>query len=538
MSENLHALCRLRLAAPAATLRVSNVSSEERLGQPARYRVVAVLEQPPEDVLSFAESAIAQEATLSWRPDAPEQRDVQLFVDEVSHEGDRVALELISRMGVLGEGRDHRTFLDQTAIAICAELLAEHDVKLDARCHRKPEKRAQCVQNFESVLAFVSRILAEDGIVWFESTKSPSTLVLVDAASAFDAFDGGSVRVRPTSGLRQETARPSVHAVAVVDEAVTNCVSLRRFDFEQPSIDTSVDAKEESGDLERYEYPGDYSGGSQGASIARMRLEGYRARQRHLLAETFTPAFAPGMIIELESNGAEDAAGRWLLVAVSTEAGESESTQYRARLEAVPAEAGYRLEPPAPASAGGVQTMTVTGASGEEIHTEAHGRVRARFRWDRRRPLDETSSAWLRVTQPANSGGFLLPRVGWEELMGYWHSADRPLALGRVYNSGAAPPHRLPEGGVVSAFGTMTSPGGGSANMVQFNDAAGNETLHFQASFDLRERTEKDKAAEIASDETLTVGKNRELIVGQVHSAEITGNQTYKVIGSESTRTS
>jgi len=202
---------------------------------------------------------------------------------------------------------------------------------------------------------------------------------------------------------------------------------------------------------------------------------------------------------------------------------------YRASFEAVPADVVFRLERPSAPPLAGVQTMTVTGPAGEEIQTEEYGRIHAHLRWDRLRPFDETSSTWMRVTQVPNSGGFLLPRIYWETLMGFWESADDPFVVGRLYNGEAVPPNGLPGDKVVSAFGTLTTPGGGTANLVQFNDTAGGEGMNFNASYDFNERTENDKASDIKVDETITVGSNQTQIIGQVNSIAVTGSQTYSV---------
>jgi type VI secretion system secreted protein VgrG len=180
----------------------------------------------------------------------------------------------------------------------------------------------------------------------------------------------------------------------------------------------------------------------------------------------------------------------------------------------------------------GVQTTTVTAAGGSEIHTEEHGRSRVHLRWDRRRPMDDTSSAWTRVLQPATTGSLFLPRTGWEELTAFWGpSADAPLLLGRLDNGAATPPRSLPGSKTSTMFGSATTPGGGSANVVLMDDTAGSEGLSFVASKDFNERTENDKATDIKADDTHTVGANRKLIVGNVHQVAVTGAQTYTVGG-------
>ena len=66
----------------------------------------------------------------------------------------------------------------------------------------------------------------------------------------------------------------------------------------------------------------------------------------------------------------------------------------------------------------GPQTAVVVGASGNEIETDKHGRVKVQFNWDRLGKKDENSSCWVRVAQPwagKGFGAFGLPRVGQSE---------------------------------------------------------------------------------------------------------------------------
>jgi len=62
-----------------------------------------------------------------------------------------------------------------------------------------------------------------------------------------------------------------------------------------------------------------------------------------------------------------------------------------------------------------LQTAVVTGPPAEEIHSDAHGRVKVQFHWDRLGKKDDNTSCWLRVMQSFAGPGFgahFTPRVG------------------------------------------------------------------------------------------------------------------------------
>jgi type VI secretion system secreted protein VgrG len=317
---------------------------------------------------------------------------------------------------------------------------------------------------------------------------------------------------------------------------VTDKVTLRDYDFEAPKLELTADAKAKRSDLESYEFPGGFHDGGLGRTLAQLRLEEKRAMEVRLDAEANARDLAPGCVVQLQG---EMAKGDWLLVEVMHEGAAADADgkerAYRARFTAIPADTAYRPVRTAAPRVLGVQHATTTGPQGQEIHTEGHGRVKSLLRWDRRGQLDDRSSAWMRTAQPPTSGGFFLPRVDWEVLVGFsGRSADAPVVLGRLYNGEIKPPHGLPASKVVSAFGTLTTPRGGSANAVTFDDTAGNEGMTFNASADYNERTENDKVTVVAANEQAKVSGDRKLLVGQVHGVDVDGAQTHDVGGSRS----
>jgi type VI secretion system secreted protein VgrG len=201
----------------------------------------------------------------------------------------------------------------------------------------------------------------------------------------------------------------------------------------------------------------------------------------------------------------------------------------------VPIDTPYRPARARPPTLGGVQTATVTGPAGVEIHTNTHGQNTSLLRWDRRRSKDERSSAWIRPLQPPTSGGMFLPRVGWEALLGFsGTSADTPYILGRLDNGAAPPAEGLPAKKVRSAFGSCTTPGGGSANVLRTDDAAGHEDMLLNASSDYNERTESDKTVAVVASDQHTIGANRTQIVGLTHGVDVGAAQSTSVGASRS----
>jgi type VI secretion system secreted protein VgrG len=126
-----------------------------------------------------------------------------------------------------------------------------------------------------------------------------------------------------------------------------------------------------------------------------------------------------------------------------------EKAHYDNEFVCMPAETSFRPEllTPKPVIQG-QQTATVTGPSGESIHTDQYGRVKVLFHWDRYGKRDDSSSCWIRVSEHSAGsywGALAIPHVGQEVVVGFLEGdPDRPIVVGRVYNGTNVPPVVLP----------------------------------------------------------------------------------------------
>lgn len=99
-----------------------------------------------------------------------------------------------------------------------------------------------------------------------------------------------------------------------------------------------------------------------------------------------------------------------------------------------------------------LQSALVVGPPGEEVHCDAHGRIKLRFPGTREQNHQggagasntDRDSSWVRVaTQWASDrwGSISLPRVGDEVLVDFLGGdPDKPIVVGRVYGGTAPPP--------------------------------------------------------------------------------------------------
>ncbi|MDN0084586.1 type VI secretion system tip protein TssI/VgrG [Crenobacter sp. SG2305] len=139
-------------------------------------------------------------------------------------------------------------------------------------------------------------------------------------------------------------------------------------------------------------------------------------------------------------------------------------------------------------TARGAQTATVVGPAGEEVHTDAHGRIKVQFHWQRQDEhptiganLDDSSSCWLRVAMPSVGAGWghqFIPRIGQEVLVDFIEGdIDRPVITGVLYN-GSHPPPAFSGAGSLPANKTLSGikskeHQGGQYNELLFDDTPG-----------------------------------------------------------------
>jgi type VI secretion system secreted protein VgrG len=178
----------------------------------------------------------------------------------------------------------------------------------------------------------------------------------------------------------------------------------------------------------------------------------------------------------------------------------------------------------------GSQTALVVGAAGEELWTDAHGRIKVQFHWDQRGAKDENSSCWVRVAQAWSGpgwGGFVLPRVGQEVVVSFLEGdPDRPLVTGCVYNGTNAPPYALPDARTRTTLKSSSSPGGDGFNELRFEDKAGEEEVYLHAQKDLTVEVGNARTVTVSeADDTLTVNKGNRSVTVE------TGNETLTVAG-------
>ncbi|MCW1244916.1 type VI secretion system tip protein VgrG [Pseudomonas sp. SAICEU22] len=370
--------------------------------------------------------------------------------------------------------------------------------------------REYCVQYGETDLAFVSRLLEEDGIFWFYSHEDGKhTLILADSNDAFAPIPNG-----PTVNyLGQKLGERELHGIRsgqVCLQAVAGVYQATDYEFTTPTTSLFSQAEAVAGPSSMYEHPGSYTAKAQGDTLTKQRVDGLRSQEKRFVGESDCRWLVPGYWFTLAGHEDSTLDIDWVVTSVSHEASHD---SYRNRFEAIPKATAYRPARITPKPRMHTQTALVVGKAGEEIWTDEYGRIKLQFPWDRTGKNDETSSCWVRVVLPWSGKGFgmqFVPRIGQEVIVTFIDGdPDRPLVTGCVYNGDNTLPYALPANQTQSGIKTNSSKGGGGFNELRFEDKKDAEEVFLQAQKDFNINVLNDTTATVGHDETLTVQNAR-----------------------------
>lgn len=466
------------------------------------------------------------------------------------------------KIELLGKRSGMRIFQDKTPADIVTQVLKEAGIQgadVKWQLSGKPASREYCVQYRETDLAFISRLLEEEGLFYFfEHRLDGHTLVIADRNRAFHAMAGNAVLpYRPRSGL--VSGEESVYEFHASQQLASGALELRDYGFEKPSVRLQA-GKSASlfPELQHYRYPGHFRDNSQGKAYVQAQLLGHQAQRYQIQALSDCPRLAVGNRFSLSQHGTQGFNIEYLVTAlrlegkqpqVLEEGASEEGSSFAAQLEAIPASVEFKplLQHPRP-HVSGVQTAFVTGPKGEEIYTDRYGRVKVQFHWDREGKRDDASSCWLRTSQAwaGNQwGAMAIPRIGQEVIVSFVNGdPDQPLVTGALYNATTQPPYDLPAHKTRTTYKSQSSPGGGGYNELRMEDKKGSEQLfiHGQKDVDLyikKDRLEsiyKDRhrivinAAheKIGKDQNNKSASNRNIKIGQTLSQQVGGGLQQK----------
>ena len=535
-------------------LLLRELSGTERVSRLFSYRLTLLSENHR---IAFTD-IIGQNVTLSINLNSGEKRFINGIVASFSQSScgteqvetgtfSQYTATIVPWPWLLTRTSDIRIFQEFSVPDIINKIFQEKGFSdFSLRLHGQYEKKTYCVQYRETDFNFVSRLMEEEGILYFfEHERGKHILVLADSPAEHPSCpEQETARYHPTEGAFLDV--DMINALEVRQEIRVGKYSLNDYNFETPTTKLTVEAISRielgPGEREIYDYPAEYEKRTQGDRIANILMESEEAQITSIFGSSNCRAFRTGYRFELQNYFRENMNDKsYVLMEISHLAssnaagtGSEVVSTYSNSFSCIPHETPFR--PPritAKPVVEGVQTAVVVGPSGEEIYTDKYGRVKVQFHWDREGKNNENSSCWIRVSHAwagSGWGGIYIPRIGQEVIVEFLEGdPDRPIITGRVYNASQTPPYALPGEKTKSTIKSNSSIGGGGFNELRFEDKKGKEEIFLHGQKDWTIAILNDKNQTIGHDETMMVVNNRAKTVGVNQSETIGVNKRIKV---------
>ncbi len=449
--------------------------------------------------------------------------------------------ELVPRMWLLTLGRDRVIYQNQTVPDIIKAVLGEFGVAFQAAdITGSYTAREYCVRYDETAFDFISRLMEDEGIFyWFTFSDGAHTLVLADSKAAYTTCPNMASLVVRSEGDNFRRV-DSVTQFELERRLVALSHAVDDFNYMTPSTDLFAQSDGASGRGLDYEYPGRHLTTSSGQKKAQVRVQEHQVE--HLIGKGTSHChhLLAGTTFTLAEHVRADVNVSYLVRRVQHRV---DRGTYVNNFEVLLATEQFRAPriTPHPVVFGD-HTAKVVGSSGEEIWTDAHGRIKIQFPWDRKGKSDESSSCWIRVSQAwagQGWGALYIPRIGQEVIVSYLDGdPDRPYVSGRVYNAEQTTPIKLPSLSSQSTVLSRSTKKGSAGNEMRFEDKKDSEELYLHAQKDMRAEIENDLTTTvIAGSELHTVKKGDRTVKvdtgNEVHSVkgtralEVTGDETH-----------
>ncbi|MGG1947623.1 type VI secretion system tip protein TssI/VgrG [Trinickia sp. NRRL B-1857] len=439
---------------------------------------------------------------------------------------------LAPRLWLATLGSDRTIYQNLSALDIVQQVLSGLGITVKKSTTGTYAVREYCVQYDESPFQFVSRLMEEEGIFYFFTFANGShTMVLADSPSAHEPTPNASQLWVSSDSVAHSPAE-RVSAFELVTGLTERTHIVADYDFTSAAISTATsDATSGTTNGTRYTFPGRYAQASDSTRTADLRLAAQQVGQQTGKGTSVCFALTAGSSFNLGGHANSAVNASYVVRAVEHSA---TNDQYRNEFVVFPSSVPFRppLVTPRPVVAGN-HTATVSGSSGEEIWTDAYGRIKVKFHWDRSNTQNENTSCWVRVAQTVAGNGwghFFLPRVGQEVIVSYVDGdPDRPLVTGCVYNQSSTLPYAMPSMQTRSTIMSRSSKSGTAGNEIRMEDKTDSEELYLHAQKDMNVSIENALATTvIAGNETHTVQKGDRTVDVQ------TGKETHTVKGTRS----
>lgn len=525
---------------------VSNLKGEEGLSEPFLFRLG--FQSTAETLLS--QDVIGQKISVAIHPQGRAEphyihgRINQLTLLDVTDNGTRdYEVSLVPGLWFLSQAGTNRIFENKTAVEIVEEVIKSYGAfcPLELKVNKQYLVREYCVQFNETDLAFVQRLLAEDGIsYYFTHSETDHTLVLADMPGNFADCPEGKVTME---GRARDTGAEGVVIFEWRRTLSYHSQSCEQIDYNQDTpknfykqnIPTtskfsqvpSVNCVQnyggynfKSGSNSCHDFEPDYN-----KLLTANWMEALESKHSVAEATSNCTGFRAGACFELAHKIASEC-DKYLITRVSHRASNSTGgleryqNQFQCMAASVPVRPPrdqLKRHMPGPQMAK-VMELSSSASSGD---ADPQRMIRVQFPWD-----SDHNSCKLRVLQGYAGSGWgasFVPREGQEVLVDFINGdPDRPIVVGAMYNKDNQGPKYTS-----TQSGWLTQ--SGNANEFRFDDKSGSEEVYMKAGKDYNFVVANNETGAVQNDQSLAVSNMRSVDVGADEGKAVGANQTLTV---------
>lgn len=526
---------------PAADWQLVSLRGSERLSTPAQWTWLIA----GHDTVAEPRTWLGRQVRLQCYREGVVQRRLGGEIAALSRlpagrQRTRWQLQITDPISRLALRSQCRIYQQTDMRQIVQRLLQEHGLPSALFSLRRPLRpREYCVQYHETDLAFLQRLLSEEGCFFFHDWEQPARpLRICDHCD--DLFDTGTL---------QFNAHPHDWDSAGYLSQMQHCwqqtadgVQLRHYHFLTPAAELETRQGEPNSVRQRQLYPGWPADGHMAQRLCQLT---YRAEQ--LSAETCQGRSTElglrlGGRFTLQQPAVPDA--DWQPVSIEHSASQAAAleeephdgtTEYHNAFTLLPANTVPVCSPLPRPRIDGPQSARVVGPQGESVYCDAYGRIKVQFYWDQAGQFDDHSSCWLRVMQASAGDGFgllVLPRVGQEVLVQFIDgNPDAPVVIGCVYDALHPLPYALPEAKTRTVLRGRSVGATSGYNELSMEDKAGIEEIRLIAQRDLDIAVKHSLRRQIGLDESSHIAGDSKLHIGGDQHWRVAGNVRAHVTG-------
>jgi type VI secretion system secreted protein VgrG len=466
-------LLRLTTSLGADALLVERIEGREGLSEVCRFDITVLSNDAFIDPNSLlAQPALLQLLSQHSRTDLRPIHGHITAMELIGSDGGfaRYRITLETWLAFLGYRRDSYIWQSKTVLDIVQEIFSDYQNqgklvptwRLAVADTSQYQVRDVCTQFEESDLAFIERLLAEEGLFyWFEHTGDAGsesfgshTLVIADHNGAFAPNKQNTIRYHRAAAVEQSDSITAWHARR---RLATNAVTLGSWNETQVNlVNTTVDTAHNNGDvptLAAVDHPGQrrFTSRAEIERTARRQLEALEARTKTYTGQSTVRTLAPGTTFVFTDHAIHDAdrcsgdqSATFAVISVrhhgrnnlSSEARvlihdlfdnsthperqKEDESLYINHFTALRADIPWRplaedgrgaLLHPRP-TVTGIHTAIVVGASGQDLSTERDHRIKVQMHWQRgARSHSRRAHPQGNDNAPGNDGAYIWVRV-------------------------------------------------------------------------------------------------------------------------------